>query len=122
MVKQPIERPVTLRQVIEKLDALVEKADAFLKFHGGIVTGPRLYTVEQVAEFLQVEKRTVVGMIKRGELAYLDVCTSSSGQKPRKRIREDDLMVFLESRRTNTIEKQRLHQEYLRRRRRRRKN
>jgi len=59
----------------------------------------QLYTVEQVAEKLQITKRSVASLEKRGQLAAIDVSTSASGRKPRRRISEADLQVFLEARR-----------------------
>ena len=59
----------------------------------------QLLTIEQVAERLQVEERAVNRLLKLGYLAYIDVCVSPKGKKPRKRIREDDLLAFIESRR-----------------------
>jgi excisionase family DNA binding protein len=59
----------------------------------------QLYTVEQVAEKLQLTKRAVTALVKRGQLPAIDVCVSPSGRKPRRRISEVDLQAFLESRR-----------------------
>ena len=64
----------------------------------------QLYTIKQVAEKLCISERAVNGMLIRRELAYIDVCTSPSGKKPRKRIREDDLMAFLNVRRKESRE------------------
>jgi len=62
----------------------------------------QFYTVKQVAGILHISERAVESLLKRHELAYVDVCTSPSGKKPRKRISEMDLQMFLDSRRTES--------------------
>lgn len=59
----------------------------------------QLLTVEQVAERLAVHKRAVEKLLRLGRLPFVDVCVTPNSRKPRKRIREDDLLAFLESRR-----------------------
>lgn len=59
----------------------------------------KLYTPEQVADVFQITERAVGLMLKRGHLAYVDVCATGSGKRERKRIREEDLLAFLEKRR-----------------------
>lgn len=49
------------------------------------------YTVNQIAEKLQVHRDTVVGWIRKGELLALNVAMSG---KPRYRITEDALEGF----------------------------
>lgn len=59
----------------------------------------QLYTVQQVADLMSVKVRVVDTLIRRGQIPYVDVCASPLGRRPRKRIREDDLLHFLETRR-----------------------
>ena len=59
----------------------------------------KVYTVEEVAERLGITKHKVSCLLRQGQLPYVDVSITPGGLKPRKRIREDDLMVFLEARR-----------------------
>ena len=58
----------------------------------------QLYTVKQVAELLNISERSVMRLISQRGLPSVDVCVSDSGKKPRRRIREDDLQAFLDSR------------------------
>lgn len=57
----------------------------------------KVYTIEEVAEVLKVHDRTVRRYIKAGDLKAVNL--GSAGQ-PNWRIQEDDLMAFLESRKT----------------------
>jgi len=58
----------------------------------------QLYTIKQAAEKLQVSERTVNDLIKRGDLACINVSVSPLSKKPRKRIRNMDLETFLQAR------------------------
>lgn len=57
----------------------------------------RFYTAQQVAEILQVNKRSVTRWIKAAELG-------ASRLGNRYRISEEDLRKFLEKRRTNRVD------------------
>lgn len=92
-------RPVTLEQVAEKLSALCDKADALFRRYYRATNGPQLFTVEEAAAMLSLSERAVETLLKRGQLAYVDVCVKPNSSKPRKRIAECDLAVFIESRR-----------------------
>lgn len=55
-------------------------------------TADQLLTPDQVAEELQVDKRTVLGMFRRGELAHI-----SLGHRT-KRVRRSELDQYLAAR------------------------
>lgn len=57
----------------------------------------KVYTIEEVAEVLKVHDRTVRRYIKAGDLKAVNL---GSVSQPNWRVQEDDLMAFLESRKT----------------------
>ena len=59
----------------------------------------KLLTILQAAEILGVTEHAVTALLTRGQLTYIDVSLKPKSQKPRKRIREADLLAFIESRR-----------------------
>lgn len=62
----------------------------------------QFHTISEVAKRLQITERAVNKLLTSGQLAFTDVCSSPSGKKPRKRISEDDLQAFLDSRHTES--------------------
>ena len=61
-------------------------------------TAPELLTTREVAERLRVKPATVIGWIKRGELAAINVATGNR-KLPLYRVTDDDLAAWVESRR-----------------------
>lgn len=59
----------------------------------------QLYTLPQVAEKLGITERHVRTLVLRGYLACIDVAPTPHSHRPVKRVREDDLFAFIESRR-----------------------
>lgn len=99
MTETPTPDAVTLDQVANKLDTLCEKASALFVRYGKADRGPRLYTVEEVADALNIKKRSVEDLLRSGRLPHVNVSVSGSHLKPRRRVSEDDLIAFIESRR-----------------------
>ena len=64
----------------------------------------QLLTVEQAAERLAVNERSIRRLMASGQLAWIDVSVTKHSMKPRKRIRESDLFAFLEERTNRTPE------------------
>ena len=58
----------------------------------------QLLTIEQAAERLTVNERSVRQLMSSGQLAWVDVSVKQNSLKPRKRIREADLFAFMEAR------------------------
>lgn len=63
---------------------------------------PKLYTPKEVAEILQISERSVLGLLKRHELAYVEVSVSPCSKKLHRRITDMDLQMFLDSRKQET--------------------
>lgn len=67
------------------------------------MTVPRLLTIPETAALLGYKDRgTVYDLISRGELRAVDM--RATGKQPKTRVREDDLMAFIEAR-THTAPK-----------------
>lgn len=60
----------------------------------------RTFSIDEISELLGVSGETVRAWIARGELVAVNVSLNRSSRKPRYRIRESDLSVFLEGRAT----------------------
>lgn len=54
-----------------------------------------LYTIPQVAAKLAATEYAVGRLLATGQLPYVDVCVSTSGKKPRKRVKKEDLDTFI---------------------------
>ncbi|MFN3192683.1 MAG: helix-turn-helix domain-containing protein [Aureliella sp.] len=67
-----------------------------------MLLGTKARTVEQAADFLQVTQETVLGYIKSGELPASNV--GRSFRRPRWRILESDIGLFLANRRRQELE------------------
>ncbi len=93
------DQPVTLKDLAEKLLTLCDRVDRLLFKHGKTLSGPRLCTVEEVAETLGITPRQVNTLIRRGHLPWVNVSHSAGTSKPRRRIAEADVFAFLEQRR-----------------------
>jgi len=59
------------------------------------------FSLEEIAEKLEVDIRTVREWISQGELRAVNVSRNKRGRKPRLRVMEDDMTVFVEKRSTN---------------------
>jgi len=59
----------------------------------------KLLTISQAAEILGVAEHAVISLLRQGQLTYIDVSVTQNSKRPRKRIREADLLAFIESRR-----------------------
>lgn len=58
----------------------------------------QLHTIEQAAEILAIKPNAVKSLIRRGALPCVDVSVKPNSLKPRRRIRHEDLLAFVESR------------------------
>ena len=69
--------------------------------YGGPMDELRLYTFVEAGEVLRVSYKTVQQYVADRELCVVNVATkSSTGQRARLRVREDDLRAFIEGRTT----------------------
>lgn len=61
---------------------------------------PPMLTVKQTAERLSVNTVAILGFIKSKQLPAINVAKSTSGRRPRWRIKTEDLAIFEASRST----------------------
>lgn len=67
--------------------------------------GLESYTVEEIAEKLSVDARTVRNWITNGELRAVNVSRNRESRKPRLRVMDDDVTSFLTLRSVKPVEK-----------------
>lgn len=91
-------QPVTLEQIVEQLSALCDKADTLFRRYSLSVSSSHVLTVAEVAERLAVKANAVERLIRTGQLPWVDVSVEPGSKKPRKRIKEVDLLAFIAAR------------------------
>ena len=91
--------PATLGTVVEKLDTICEKLDNLTHYYRLSSGHMALLTIQQAAELLAVERGTIERLIRKGHLACINLSVSPASKKPRRRVCQTDLVLFMEKRR-----------------------